>query len=98
MNGQSITNGVAGTGESGMSKRRFQIGISLILGRRFALLLALFPLGGVIHHGFPEMNLLAGSLVVAWGVASMADSFLTAFKPSVQNTSEERLTVEAGLL
>jgi hypothetical protein len=90
--------GVAGSGESGTSKRRIQIGISLILGRRFGLLLALFPLGGVIKHGDQTMSLLVGFLVIGWVLTNLVESFLTAFKPSERNDTPESLTVEAGLL
>ena len=92
------TVGAAGSGASGTLKNKFRIGIVLTLGKRFLLLLALFPLGGVIKHGNPETAWLAQSLVVVWGVVTMAELLVTAFKPSALPAVTESLTVEAGWL
>lgn len=92
------TSGVGASGVSGIAKRRIQFDLSLTLGRRFALLLALFPLGGVIIHGHQTTPWLVGSLVLLWGVANLAESLLTAWKHSEQSESKEALVINLGLL
>ena len=92
------TVGVVGSGGSGTLKNKFRIGIVLILGKRFLLLLALFPLGGVIKHGNQETAWLTLSLVVVWGVVTLVELLVTVFRPMVASGSQESLTVEAGWL
>ena len=90
--------GQVGTTVDGTSKRQLRLNLKLVLGERFALLLALFPLGGVVHHMSQLSSPAVLFLVGAWVVASLVQSFTTRHKVSEQNPPAESLTVEGGWL
>ena len=93
-----MTAGQVGTTVDGISRRQLRLSLKLVLGERFALLLALFPLGGVVHHTSQASSHVVLFLVGAWVVASLVQSFTTRHKVSEQNLPAESLTFEGGWL